>query len=235
MNKFADRLKWKLTKLQYPRLQSTIESVREQKLTYLSEEALRDLGRAALDNERKKIKGVILETGCALGGSALVLAAVKDKGRELRIYDVFDMIPPPSEKDPDDAKKRYEQISSGASEGIRGDTYYGYQKDLYSKVNMTFRDYSFEPAENNIHLVKGLFEDTLQVDSPVSLAHIDCDWYDSVMTCLQRIEPFLAPGGRFVIDDYDAWGGCKKAVDEFFKDKPGYQFIHKARLHILKS
>lgn len=235
MNKIVERLKWKFTKLRYPRFQSTIRSVRDEKLTYLSEQALMDLGQAALHNERKKIKGTILETGCALGGSALVLAAVKDKTRELRIYDVFDMIPPPSDQDPDEAKKRYEKIASGASEGIQGDTYYGYQDDLYSKVRDTFKAYCFEPSENNILLVKGLFEDTLRVDSPVSLAHIDCDWYESVMTCLTRIDPFLTPGGRFVIDDYEAWGGCKKAVDEFFRDKAEYRFVRKSRLHILKA
>jgi hypothetical protein len=230
-----DKIKWKLTKFFNPRVQSIIQSVREQKLTYLNEEALCELVSVAFENERKKLKGSIVETGCALGGSAIVLASVKDKARELRIYDVFDMIPPPSDKDPEEAKKRYAIIASGSSEGIGGDRYYGYQEDLYTKVKDTFKAYLFETEANNIMMIKGLFDDTLKVDFPVSLAHIDCDWYDPVMTCLSRIEPFLVSGGRFVIDDYNAWGGCKKAVDEFFKDKPNYQFMHKSRLHIVKK
>ena len=61
-------------------------------------------------------------------------------------------------------------------------------------------------------------------------------WYESVLTCLQRIEPYLVTGGTLVIDDYYHWSGCKKAVDEYFteKAKGHYQFVHKNRLHIVK-
>ncbi len=51
-----------------------------------------------------------------------------------------------------------------------------------------------------------------------------------------RIEPFLVRGGIFVIDDYNAWSGCKKAVDEFFLNKKdGYEFLFKERLHFVKK
>ena len=33
---------------------------------------------------------------------------------------------------------------------------------------------------------------------PVALAHLDCDWYASVLTCLENIVPRLAPGGVLV-------------------------------------
>jgi Macrocin-O-methyltransferase (TylF) len=86
---------------------------------------------------------------------------------------------------------------------------------------------------NNVHLVHGLFQDTLRVAGPVALAHIDGDWYESVMTCLQRIEPHLIEKGVLVIDDYDDRSGCRKAVDEFFSDKRDrYEFVRKARVHI---
>ena len=80
------------------------------------------------------------------------------------------------------------------------------------------------------------FQDTVHIDQPVALAHIDGDWYESVMTCLQRIEPHLAEGGVMVIDDYDAWSGCRTAVDEYFADKMDrYRFKHQARLHIIRK
>ncbi len=82
-------------------------------------------------------------------------------------------------------------------------------------------------------LVKGQYQDTLVVDETVAFAHIDCDWYESVMISLQRIEPHLAKGGVLVIDDYKTWSGCRRAVDEYFADKrERYEFIMKARLHI---
>jgi len=90
--------------------------------------------------------------------------------------------------------------------------------------------------ENHVHLVKGLFEDVLRVEQPVALAHIDGDWYSSVMSCLQQIEPHLITGGVLVIDDYDHWSGCRKAVDEYFADKQDkYRFVRKSRLHIVRN
>ena len=73
------------------------------------------------------------------------------------------------------------------------------------------------------------------MDEPAALAHIDADWYQSVMTCLERIEPHLSPGGVLVIDDYDHWSRCRKAVDEYFADKRDrYFFLRRSRLHIVR-
>ena len=84
--------------------------------------------------------------------------------------------------------------------------------------------------------VQGLFQDTLHPDGPVAVAHIDGDWYESVRTCLERIEPHLPVGGVFVIDDYEAWSGCRMAVDEYFADKRDrYTFESRARLHIVRT
>ncbi len=92
------------------------------------------------------------------------------------------------------------------------------------------------PEDINVHLIKGLFEDTLICKQPVALAHIDCDWYDSVMVCLERIVPMLTPGGVLVIDDYEHWSGCREAVEEYFKDKKEqFSFVKKSRLHIIKN
>jgi len=43
----------------------------------------------------------------------------------------------------------------------------------------------------------------------------DVDWYDPVKTCLDRIWPHLIVGGVIILDDYQDWGGCRKATDEF--------------------
>jgi len=82
---------------------------------------------------------------------------------------------------------------------------------------------------------QGLFQDKMQIDEPVAFAHLDCDWYDSVWTCLQRIEPNLIPGGQLVIDDYEHWSGCRRAVDDYFNNRhEGYLFKQLSRLHIIK-
>ena len=196
-----------------------ISIIREDKLTYLSESKLRTLARLCLSIEKHCIPGLIIETGCALGGSAVLMTAAKKRERPLEIYDVFGMIPPPTEEDGRDVHERYELIRSGESEGIKGDQYYGYEKDLYSKVIGAFIKCGYPTEAHNVRLVKGLIGDTLHVTVPVSLAHIDVDWYEPVHTSLERVEPWLSVGGHVVVDDYRDWSGCRKAVDDYFADK----------------
>ncbi|MGD1921271.1 MAG: TylF/MycF/NovP-related O-methyltransferase [Pleurocapsa sp.] len=216
---------------------ATIREVKDKKLSYLETTTLGELTQAVIKIDRQQIPGIIVETGCALGGSSIVIASNKSRDRELFVYDVFGMIPPPSDRDDKDVHQRYEVIKQGESIGLGGDLYYGYEDNLYDKVAQSFIDFDLNPTEHNIHLVKGLYEDTLHVDRPVALAHIDCDWYESVLTCLKRIEPHVVKGGILVIDDYYHWSGCQKAVDEYFQNLPdsSYKFIHKTRLHIIKQ
>ena len=212
-----------------------VRAVRKDGLTYLEHSALNDLFERVRTIERNRRQGILIEAGCALGGSAIVMAKAKSTSRPFYIYDVFGMIPPPSEHDDVDVQHRYEVIKSGQSEGIQGKTYYGYVQDLRTKVIENFCRHGVPVQANNIHLVQGLFQDTLSVDEPVALAHLDGDWYESVRTCLQRIEPRLASDGVLVIDDYDFWSGCRKAIDEYFADKMDkYKFIRKSRLHIVR-
>jgi len=214
-----------------------IDEVIERKFTYLERPALEDLQDAVKEIERKGVEGMLVETGCALGGSAIVITATKKKDRQFNVYDVFAMIPPPSEKDGKDVQERYKVIESGASTGIDGDEYYGYQKDLKTKVVQNFETLGYPIAKYNVHLVEGLYEDTLKFGSEekIALAHIDCDWYDSVMVCLEEIVPKLSKGGILVIDDYYAWSGCQRAVDDYFADKKqDFDFSEGSRLQIRK-
>lgn len=213
-----------------------IRSVRSEGLTYLEDPALKDIYERVQNLEEDNRNGILIEAGCALGGSAIVMATAKKKERPFYIYDVFGMIPPPTAADGEDVHRRYETIKNGQSKGIKGAKYYGYEEDLQMRVVENFKRHDILIAENNVHLVKGLFKDTLHVNEPVALAHIDGDWYESVMTCLRRIEPHLTVGGVLIIDDYDTWSGCRKAVDEYFSDKhKNFEFVGRSRLHIIRK
>jgi O-methyltransferase len=213
-----------------------VRSVRAGSLTYLEDAALSDLYEQVRRLEKQGTEGILVEAGCALGGSAIVMAAAKVKTRPFFVYDAFGMIPPPSQHDEADVHERYQVIQSGQSKGIRGNKYYGYEDDLLEKVVENFRRYGLPVEANDIYLIEGLFEHTLRIEQPVALAHIDGDWYRSVLTALQQIEPRLVPDGVLIIDDYEAWSGCRKAVDEYFSDKRnGYRFIWKSRLHIIRK
>ncbi len=205
-------------------------------LTYLTSKDLFNLYRAAKEVGEAGIEGLFIEAGCALGGSAIAIAKAKPKNRAFRIYDAFGMIPPPSDNDDADVHARYAEIKSGQSKGIDNDLYYGYTPHLQQVVADNLARHGVSTAANNIQLIKGYFEDTLVITEPVAFAHIDCDWYDSVMVCLHQIMPHLAMGGKVVFDDYYEWSGCRRAVDHYFADKQGaYAFVKRRRkLHVTK-
>ena len=168
--------------------------------------------------ELDDIDGCVIECGCALGGSSILLTSLKKSARQFFVHDVFDMIPPPTDEDGQDVIDRYQTIKAGESKGLGGDEYYGYINDLKDKVAQNIESFGFDLKTENVHLVEGLVQDTLSPDGPVSLAHIDVDWYEPVKCCLERILPNLSPGGYIVIDDYNDWSGCRKATDEFLKE-----------------
>jgi hypothetical protein len=190
-----------------------IRAVRNAKLTYLPEEALSNLARAALAMDMDGVPGDFIEAGVAYGGSAIVMGKLKQPARALRLYDVYSMIPPPSERDGEEAHRRYEVIKSGKSRGIGGDRYYGYADNLVEFVRGNLVRFALAPEPNNVQLVRGKFEDTLLPPNEIALAHIDCDWHDSVTVCIERIVPRLSQGGIIIFDDYGTYGGCQRAVD----------------------
>src|SRR5262245_51619004 len=93
-----------------PRRSAVISAVLADSITYLDRGALDDLYDRVEELERAQRRGIIVETGCALGGSAIVLASAKSAERPLFVYDVFGMIPPPSARDGADVHGRYEVI-----------------------------------------------------------------------------------------------------------------------------
>jgi predicted O-methyltransferase YrrM len=75
-------------------------------------------------------------------------------------------------------------------------------------------------------LVRGRFDETipkLPSDVRFSVAFLDCDLYESYRSCLNAIYPRVVPGGYLLFDEYEEtvhWPGARKAIDEFFADKP---------------
>ena len=198
-----------------------IDRIRVNKLTYLSNLRLASLTTTCRLLEESNLPGVFIEAGCALGGSSILLASVKSAERPLYVYDVFGMIPSPSEEDTEDVHDRYRTIVEGTSKGIGGDKYYGYEESLYEIVQSNFREFGIGCEKHSVSLFKGLVQDTMKINQPVAFAHIDVDWYDPVMTCLERIFPNLVNGGSIILDDYYDWGGCRKASDEYLRKVVG--------------
>ena len=70
---------------------------------------------------------------------------------------------------------------------------------------------------------------------PLALAHLDCGEYEPMRVLLERLVPRLVPGGHLIIDDYRTQEECRRAVDEYFRGRGGFQLVRKSRLHVIKN
>jgi O-methyltransferase len=213
---------------QRARASRTAKEVLARNLTYLSPAKLRNIEWALAEIKRSGIPGSFIETGVALGGSGIVIAKHLEPGRSFHGYDVFGMIPSPGVADPPQVHERYRAIVSGASEGLGGDIYYGYQNSLLDRVSASFASFGVPVDGEQVVLTQGLFEDTLHPSGAVAFAHVDCDWYEPVKLSLERIFPHLQPGGYIISDDYFDYGGAAQAIDEFL-------VAHKGRLSVVEG
>jgi len=227
-----NKLKSRFIRFKNPRIDKLISKG----LTYLKPTDLLEMEEALLKIKNQAIEGIYLEAGVALGGSAIFTCFYKRKEVDFLLYDVFDMIPAPSAEDGVDVHERYKVIQSGKSSGIAGNTYYGYEDNLIDKVKSNFQDFQIDTNQSNVKFIKGKFQDTMEFQNKsIAYAHIDCDWYDSVKFCLEKIYPNLSTGGLMLIDDYFHYSGCRKAVDEFLLAHPNqFKKIEKSKLHLIK-
>lgn len=210
--------------------------VRRCHLTYLTPRKLRALDTTLRHVCRAGVAGDFLEIGVALGGSAIVIASRAEERRTFHGYDVFAMIPPPGPEDGPRAHRRYAEIRSGRSDGLGGEPYYGYIDDLYGRVCRTFSEFGLPVDGRRVTLHRGPFEETLRADDrrPVAFAHIDCGWHGLVSYCLRAIAPRLSPGACVMLDDYNDYGGCRRAVDAFLAERDDLRFLCRAPSAVLE-
>ena len=234
MNKFFKRLFNKIEAVDTAVLSMTeaeeiIAWIRANNLSYCGKPKLENIAEAVLAVRHQGVRGDFLEAGVALGGSAILLGKIKPKYARLALYDVFKMIPAPGENDGEDAHKRYEEIRSGQSAGLGGKIYYGYVDNLLDVVKNNLRDAGLDLNLSQIECIQGLFEDTLYPLAPIAFAHVDCDWFDSVKVCIERITPCLSQGGIIIFDDYSSYSGCRRAVDNWLEQDSRFEKLFHRR------
>ena len=205
----------------------SIQFLRSNALTYCGRPGkLEVVHEAARRVEDDAVPGIFLEAGVAMGGSAIIIAKTKKRERELRLYDVFEMLPPPSANDDPKSHAVYRDFLDGRVSGAVDKNYVAHAKDLLAFTRDNMARMGVDPEAENVSFVKGLYEDTLKVDEPVAFAHIDCDWYDSVKLCIDRLAGQMSPKGIMLFDDYNSFQGCRKAVDEWLPKDPRFRVVH---------
>jgi O-methyltransferase len=165
-----------------------------------------------------RIEGAVVECGVWRGGSSMIAAygllELGDDTRELYLFDTFEGMSAPTEKDVmfDGTGAEQVLIPAERKEGV--ENYWC----IASVENVRRNILSTGYPEKRIHLVKGKVEDTLPGQAPdqIALLRLDTDWYESTKHELEHLYPRLAPNGVLIIDDYGHWQGAKEAVDEYF-------------------
>lgn len=142
----------------------------------------------------KNVPGDMAELGVAGGASAKMIAA-RAPERVLHLFDTFDGLPDPSEKDSSRFKKRQYRHTLEEVQGY------------------------LEPGK--LRFYKGLFPETAKDISNTRFAfvHLDADLYESTMAGLEWFYPRLSKGGILISHDYDTSNGVNLAFEQFFADK----------------
>ena len=159
----------------------------------------------------KDVEGDIVECGVSIGHGALLFLLLCDLvGIERTYYgfDSFEGFPEPSDKD--------------RRTPITGTGFYASPPETVLRV---LRDGKIpeETIMARVRLVKGWFHETIpRYKGKIALLHLDGDLYDSYRIPLEHLYDKVVTGGIIMFDEYDdhRWPGAKKAVDEFFADKP---------------
>jgi hypothetical protein len=176
---------------------------------------------------RNGIPGEFVECGVWRGGSsmlaALTLMAEGDTGRGLYLYDTFEGMSEPSEKDgkfePLDVRAKWESLHKGS----HNDWCYSPLQEVRRNVLSTGY------PDGRLHFVKGKVEDTLPGTIPerVAILRLDTDFFESTYHELTHLYPRLVPGGVLILDDYGTWCGAKEAVDRYFREQNLVMLLNK--------
>jgi hypothetical protein len=154
--------------------------------------------------------------------AALTLISEGCTSRSLFLYDTFEGMTRPSDKD-------YDYLGVSAIERLsvekKGTGVWCEASIDDVRENIMSTGYSME----QVHFVIGPVENTLlhTVPESISLLRLDTDWYESTRIELEILYPRLNPGGVLIIDDYGHWKGANYAVDEYFDRLGTRPFFHR--------
>lgn len=178
--------------------------------------------------EKSNIEGDIVECGVWRGGSAMVMAMklmqMKSNSREIYLYDTYEGMSEPTDKDVD-ALGVHSSERLKKEDKKKGANIWCYATLDEVKQNMKGTGY----PEEKIKYIKGKVEDTIPVSVPnkIALLRLDTDWYESTKHELIHLFPLLSKHGILIIDDYGHWRGSRQAVDEYFKELGIVPFLNR--------
>ena len=159
------------------------------------------------------IAGDIVECGVFKGASLSRLIKFRAMfenafSRKVIAFDTFGEFPETSFEP--DKKKRDSFINEAGSMSISKESLIA----LYKEMNLY----------ENIELIEGDILETVphyisdNAHLKVALLHIDVDLYEPTKVALETFYSHVVKGGIIILDDYGAFPGANKAIDDFFAD-----------------
>jgi len=163
-------------------------------------------------NKTIEIDGDICEFGVAQGKTSKLIAYfIKETNKKLFLFDSFQGLPKPSEKD---------QLKDDIFNLGNMKRYQGKMSHAENKVINELKSINF----NNDKLIinKGFFNEeskiNMKLPKTVSFAYLDFDFYQPTLDGLNYLNNVLNVGGIIIVDDYDFFStGVKTSVEEWFK------------------
>jgi hypothetical protein len=168
-----------------------------------------------LFRQTSNVRGEIMEFGIFKGNSFFRWLKFRDllehtASRKIIGFDVFGDFPEANfEEDKEKRAAFVAETNGGKSISYEEIT------NLLAKQNLN----------KNIEIIKGDILKTLDqyLDKnphlKLSLLHIDVDLYEPTKLILEKLYSRVTKGGIVILDDYGAFAGTNKAVDDFFENK----------------
>jgi O-methyltransferase len=170
-------------------------------LTMVGLERLDDLQACVESIVADGVDGDVIEAGSWRGGASLLMRATLDclgDARTVWVADSFQGFPAGDEADSEAARLSDVDFLAVAVDEVRA---------TFARLGL----------DRGVELVPGFFEETLPglAARRWALVRLDADTYAPTRLALETLYPGLAAGGYLVVDDYGAFQGCRRAVDEF--------------------
>jgi O-methyltransferase len=187
-----------------------------QPYTMTSPERIFSLVEAVKYIVNNNIQGDIVECGVWKGGSMLAvaqsLAKLGDTSRHLYLFDTFEGMTEPTNKDIDFSGA---SASSLLEKDKKEDENSIWCYAPLESVKKTLQNASYD--NHKLHFIKGKVENTIPYQAPerIAILRLDTDWYESTRHELIHLFPRLSAGGVIIIDDYGHWQGARQATDEY--------------------
>lgn len=172
--------------------------------------------------QQGQVAGDIVECGVWKGGNLAITGLVgQHLGQRWKVwgYDTFEGMSEPTVLDQGnfDGAPASKEFQRSQRDGYNAWCYAPLEevRSNIRRCGVDLADYQF---------VKGKCEETLtrfeNIPDRIAVLRLDTDWYESTKMELDVLFPRLTKYGVLIIDDYGHWSGAKRAVDEYFRDRP---------------